>query len=308
MKRVTKISSALRHLSLTGLVLLASMASAAGHPKLSRELAGVPKGQPVKVIVQYTAPTERDFARAQTRAKDGMSPKRLSLINSASLTVDSDSLSSFENDANVAHVSIDHQVFETSTTTDFYDQAVNAAYAWSSNLDGSGIGVAVIDSGITDQGDFSGSFGSSRVVYSGNFNNDGINNAFGHGTHVAGILAGSGANSTGWGYTKTFKGIAPKVNLLSFRVLDGVGVGADSDVIAGIQQAISMKAQYNIRVMNISLGRPVFESYQLDPLCQAVEAAWKAGIVVVVAETMAAIIHSIPMDMARSRLPETILM
>jgi serine protease AprX len=282
MQRVTKVTSIFRHLILAGLVLGTSMAWAAGPRKLSGELASVSKGQWVKVIVQYRVPTDRDFAQARTMAKSGAPTRTLSSINSVSLTVKSDSLSSFENNANVAHVSLDHQLFETSTTTDFYDQAVNAPYAWSAGLDGSGIGIAIIDSGITDQGDFSGANGS-RVVYSGNFNNDGINNAFGHGTHVAGILAGNGANSTGSGYTKTFRGIAPNANLLSFRVLDGVGVGTDSDVIAAIQAAISMKATYNIRVMNISLGRPVFESYTVDPLCQAVEAAWKAGIVVVVA-------------------------
>src|SRR5208283_4469710 len=75
----------------------------------------------------------------------------------------------------------------------------------------------------------------------------------------------------------------PGANLLSFRVLDGLGVGTDSSVIAGIEAAISMQSTYNIGVMNISLGRQVFESYKVDPLCQAVEAAWKAGIVVVVA-------------------------
>jgi serine protease AprX len=54
-------------------------------------------------------------------------------------------------------------------------------------------------------------------------------------------------------------------------------------VIAAIERAIALKNTYNIRVINLSLGRPVFESYTDDPLCQAVEAAWKAGIVVVVA-------------------------
>ena len=161
-----------------------------------------------------------------------MAPQRLSLINSVALNLKSDSLAVLANDPNVVHVSVDHQVFETSTTTDFYDQAVNAPYAWSAGLDGSGIGVAIIDSGITDQGDFSNS-NNSRLVYSGNFNNDGINNAFGHGTHVAGILAGDGSNSAGSGYTKTFIGIAPNANVLSFRVLDGVGVGTDSTVIVG---------------------------------------------------------------------------
>ena len=54
-------------------------------------------------------------------------------------------------------------------------------------------------------------------------------------------------------------------------------------MIAAIQQAIALESTYNIRVLNLSLGRPVYESYTLDPLCQAVEAAWNAGIVVVVA-------------------------
>src|SRR5581483_10220113 len=75
----------------------------------------------------------------------------------------------------------------------------------------------------------------------------------------------------------------PNVNLINSRVLDQNGQGSDSSVIAGINAAIQLKSKYNIRVMNLSLGRPVFESYKLDPLCQAAEAAWKAGIVVVTA-------------------------
>src|SRR6185369_16871672 len=64
--------------------------------------------------------------------------------------------------------------------------------------------------------------------------------------------------------------------------LDRYGNGRESDVIAAINRAIQLKATYNIRVMNLSLGKPVTQSYKNDPLCQAVEAAWKAGIVVVV--------------------------
>jgi serine protease AprX len=78
-------------------------------------------------------------------------------------------------------------------------------------------------------------------------------------------------------------GLADQVSLINFRVLDQNGEGTDSEVIAAIQQAIALKSKYNIRVINLSLGRPVWESYKVDPLCQAVEQAWKAGIVVVVA-------------------------
>ena len=106
---------------------------------------------------------------------------------------------------------------------------------------------------------------------------------YGHGTHVAGIVAANGAQSTGPNFTHTFKGVAPNANIVNLRVLDANGNGQESDVIAAIDEAIALKDKYNIRVINLSLGHPVYESFQLDPLCQAVEAAWKAGITVVVA-------------------------
>ncbi len=102
------------------------------------------------------------------------------------------------------------------------------------------------------------------------------NDQYGHGTHVAGIIGADGNGSV-------YIGMAPGVNLINLKVLDQNGAGTDSQVIAAINQAIQLKSQYNIRIINLSLGRPVFESAANDPLCQAVEAAWKAGIVVVVA-------------------------
>ena len=111
----------------------------------------------------------------------------------------------------------------------------------------------------------------------------GTDDHYGHGAHVAGIIGGNGKLSSGSNAIHTFRGIAPNVNLINLRVLDANGKGTDSAVIAAIQEAIALKNKYNIRVINLSLGRPVYESYHLDPLCQAVEQAWKAGIVVVVA-------------------------
>jgi len=81
----------------------------------------------------------------------------------------------------------------------------------------------------------------------------------------------------------TIKGVAPGVKIVNLRALDAYGRGTDSAVIAAIQRAIELKSTYNIRVLNLSLGRGIFESYASDPLCRAVEDAWKAGIVVVVA-------------------------
>ena len=121
------------------------------------------------------------------------------------------------------------------------------------------------------------------LAYNQTFVTNDAHDYYGHGGHVAGIIAGNGSSSTGSGFTKNFKGIAPNANLINLKVLDGNGNGTDSNVIKAIQTAIALKKTYNIRVINLSLGRPVFESYTLDPLCQAVEAAWKAGIVVVAA-------------------------
>src|SRR6266446_960172 len=115
-------------------------------------------------------------------------------------------------------------------------------------------------------------------------NSDKSQVTFGHGTHVAGLIGGAGVSSgLANGYQAVYAGTAPNVNLVNLRVLDQYGFGTDSQVIAAIQQAIALQSIYNIRVINMSLGRPVFESYTLDPVDQAVEAAWKAGIVVVVA-------------------------
>src|SRR5262249_43611400 len=107
------------------------------------------------------------------------------------------------------------------------------------------------------------------------------NDLLGHGTHVAGIIAGNGYNSAGLTYYHTFYGIARRANIVNVRVLDDQGLGTVSNVIAGIGWVVGNKAGYNIRVLNMPLGNPVFESYTTDPLNQAVEAAWKAGIVVV---------------------------
>jgi len=150
--------------------------------------------------------------------------------------------------------------------------------------------VAVIDSGIySNHNDLksasSTSSSTSRVVYSQNFvpSTTSTSDAYGHGTHVAGIIGGNGYNSTCYNCAITFRGAAPNVKLINLRVLDQNGQGSDSSVIAAIDRAIALKSTYNIRVINLSLGRGVYESYQQDPLCRAVEKAWKAGMVVVVA-------------------------
>ncbi len=146
-------------------------------------------------------------------------------------------------------------------------------------VDGQGIGVAVVDSGIAPHSAL-----AQRIVANVNFvtGDPQTTDAYGHGTHIAGIIAGNAPAANG-GATGYVGGIAPKAQLVNVRVLGADGSGLTSDVISGIEWVVANRARYNIRVINLSLGHPVTEACSTDPLCEAVKQAVQAGIVVVVA-------------------------
>src|SRR6266704_1587444 len=267
------------------ILLAAGLSLADGKHKLSKDLdalKGSHSGASVDVIIQFNqTPTDAHHQKVQN--KGGVLKTKLDSIKGAHYSVPVEALDALADDPDVVYISPDRGV---SPTLDYVTAAVNAPVAWNIyGLDGSGIGIAIIDSGIHNYDDFKDASAHNRTVYMQDFVGDGAGTAdlYGHGTHVAGIASSSGAGSTCSNCTRTFKGVAPNVNLVVLRVLDAYGAGTDSRVISAIQKAISLKNTYNIRVINLSLGRQVYESYRLDPLCQAVEAAWNAGIVVVVA-------------------------
>jgi serine protease AprX len=276
-----------RFLVLCTLILSASLAFA-GSRKMSKDLEGKNASGQVEVIVQFKqAPTARHHQKVFNRG--GKLRQELGLVRSGAYSLPASALADLAADPDVAYIAPDRPLYSTNNGSptavlDYHTDTVNAPVAWAQGLNGTGIGVAVIDSGIIDIPDFHAQ--NNLVVFSQNFvggTSGSANDQYGHGSHVAGIIAGTGNKSTGSNYFYTFKGIAPNVSLINLRVLDQNGVGTDSQVIAAIQMAIQLKSKYNIRVINLSLGRPVYESYTLDPLDQAVEQAWKAGIVVVVA-------------------------
>ena len=164
-------------------------------------------------------------------------------------------------------------------------RAVQEAYGY----DGAGIGVAVIDSGITawhDDLTYKGSNPSVKVVNNQRVSKfvDFVNGRLtayddnGHGTHVSGIIAGNGYDT--WGARA---GIAPAANIVSLKVLDERGGGYISNVIAALDWAVSNRAAYNIRVINLSVGASITASYWTDPLTLAAKRAVDSGIVVVTA-------------------------
>ena len=142
-------------------------------------------------------------------------------------------------------------------------------------LDGTGIGIAVIDSGVANWHDDLGSSRVARFVDFVNFEPAPYDD-YGHGTHVAGIIAGNGHDSGG-----LRSGVAPGVTLLVEKVLDASGQGYISNVIAAIDYAIANKNALRLRVINLSVAAGVSESYTTDPLTLAAKRAVDAGLVVV---------------------------
>lgn len=142
---------------------------------------------------------------------------------------------------------------------------------------GRGVGVAIVDSGIAAHPAL-----ANKVVAAVSFVPDDPTplDRFGHGTHVAGIVAGQGNAAAG--VTGRYEGgIAPGAHLISVKVLGREGSGRTSDVIAGLDWVVAHKAQYGIRIVNLSLGHPVTEPSLTDPLNAAVVRAVASGILVV---------------------------
>jgi serine protease AprX len=263
----------------TFLAVTVACTIALGAPKVAPD---VPKGgSNIDVIVRFVHPPTKDDLKLL--GPYGLVKKNLDIINAVHISLSPQAIQALSSNPVIAYISPDRK---NTGSLDITTQTVNANLAWQFGWDGTGVGVAVIDSGIAQKHDFTNKSNgvTSRVVYSQSFvAGQDASDLYGHGTHVAGIVGGSGLDSTGSTYARTFKGVAPNVNLVNLKVLDANGAGNESDVISAIQTAVALQSTYNIRVINLSLGRPVFESYTLDPLCQAVEAAYRAGIVVVAA-------------------------
>ncbi len=138
---------------------------------------------------------------------------------------------------------------------------------------GDGVTVASIDTGVTPTPNLAGRL-LARVDLTSE--RDGIDR-FGHGTHMAGVIAGNGATSFG-----AYEGAAPESRLVSVKVAGWDGATDVSTVIAALQWVVANRARFNIRVVNLSWGTDSGQSYGVDPLDLAVERAWAAGLVVVV--------------------------
>jgi serine protease AprX len=159
--------------------------------------------------------------------------------------------------------------------------AVNADDMWAKGYTGKGVGVALIDTGVVPvQGLKSGNIVNGPDLSLDSQAPQGNLDGFGHGTHMAGIIAGNDAALLGGG----FKGIAPQAKLLSVRVGAHDGAADVSQLIAAVDWVVQHRNDngMNVRVLNLSFGTDSTQSSTLDPLTHAIENAWRAGITVVV--------------------------
>lgn len=252
-----------------------------GGPTLSDDLrAPRARGERVRVIVQSDEPA---LGSLRSRLRGLL---RRDLGSGLALDVSPDDLARLSRDSSIAHISGDIPVAADMAITNAVTRA-SEVWEGSSGLlgllsspgyDGTGIGVAIVDSGIASHTAI-----GSRVAARANFVSwepDVAGDAFGHGTHVAAAVAGSTTAASR--VTSAYAGgSAPGVHLVDVRVLGTKGMGLTSDVIAGIDWAVANKKRFNIRVMTLALGHPVTEPSTTDPLCRAVARAVASGIVVV---------------------------
>ncbi|RUA18213.1 MAG: hypothetical protein DSY55_00615, partial [Clostridia bacterium] len=239
------------------------------HPTL-REVLSLASAQreqaPIPIIVRYRPMRDQPLAALATAAN--IKPKRtFSLLPCVATSVMADQIKSLASNPAVERVWYDLPVH---TMLDFTVPHIGANKVWTQGDQGSGVKVAVLDTGcdmnhpdlkdnIRESADFSG----KGQAQDGN----------GHGTHVSGIIAGTGAASHG-----KYRGVAPAAELYIAKVLDDAGSGRMSDVMAGLDWAVEQKVQ----VVNLSLGSDS-NCDGTDALSEACDAAVAQGVVVVVA-------------------------
>ncbi|WP_158564063.1 S8 family serine peptidase [Jiangella anatolica] len=281
---------------------LAVALAAAGLTPLIAEAAAEP-GEQARVIVLMAAPGPAELAaqqddptarRAAVRAQDAMlaaagdagieaevEHEFTGLVHAVALTVDTADVEQLKELPGVADVVPDQRV---RAATDVSVPLIGAPEVWDrpdpggTDADGTGTIVAVIDTGVDyTNPSLGGGFGDGHKVVAGhdfvNGDADPMDDN-GHGTHVAGIVAGTGEGRA------AVTGVAPGALITAYKVLDGWGAGYESDIIAGLEAAVDPANPYRADVVNLSLGGP---GDGTDPLGLAATAATEAGVVVVAA-------------------------
>lgn len=199
----------------------------------------------------------------------------LPIINGCSCEMSTDAILKLTSDPDVEFICYDSKVF---AVLDEARKTIGADFSLNTSYTGKNVTVAIIDTGIAPHADLI--YPKNKIVGFKDF----VNNKTkyyddnGHGTHCAGILAGSGYSSKG-----KYKGIAPEANILSIKVLDENGNGNTSDILSTVQWIIENKDVFKTRIINFSLGAIAQYKERRDPLVKAANRAIENGLIVIAA-------------------------
>jgi serine protease AprX len=268
-------------------------------PRIAALAADHP-GRRLEAIVQFGAGVTVTKAQADATRVHGRVVGELHIINALAVKLTAAQARALAGNSDVHSVSLNTTVAPSgmpltavargllrNLVPSSYARALGATSLWQAGLTGSGVGVAVVDTGIDgDLPDFRGANGASRVVQTAVVNQGAttVQDTYGHGTDVAGIIAGNGANRDHSDPLRgKYIGVAPNANLVAIKVADDAGQATVLDVIYGLQFAVDHRRDYNLRVVNLSLDATTPQSYKTDPLDAAAESAWMHGLVVVAA-------------------------
>jgi serine protease AprX len=281
---------------------------------LTATLAGVPavlagaSGSPVSAgaapavtVIVREAPGHGDEPEQLVAALGGSVTRQIELIGGFVAELPADRVAELELSALVDDVAANQQLQLTSY--DGFDprtdagsmhwiagEVTGAGEYWNNGIAGEGVDVALLDSGVAP---VEGLITPGKVIHGPDLSVESQDDdlahldTFGHGTHMAGIIAGRDSSASA-PYTKgeenRFLGMAPGARIVSVKVADANGATDVSQVLAGIDWIVQHRRSngMNIRVLNLSFGTDGVQDYRLDPLTYAVEQAWFHGIVVVV--------------------------
>ena len=248
------------------------------------------RDRPVEVIVSRVG-GDGAWARAAVEGHGGVVTGALDIVDGFTATVPSDRIAALAASPGVGSVSVDRRVHVqgtidgNGTARSVYREATGAAALASHGVSGHGVTVALIDTGVADLPDLAGRVRSVTDPVTGrtsscvDLSGEGhCRDSYGHGTFMAGIIAGDGGASGG-----RYRGMAPGAELVSLKVAGADGSSDVSKVLAAIQWVVENRERHGIRVLNLSLGTDSRQSWKVDPFNYAVERAWDAGIVVTVA-------------------------
>ena len=247
-----------------------------GNGKIDRAVEALADDAPSPATDLHVIVLGDDVAQARDDA-DAKLRHKLRAIDGEAMTVEADKLEKLAAHGGVDRIAIDSPVLPDTigipvsfpALATLYPKIIGMPTAWTGGYTGAGVGIAVLDSGVAAVADFGARL--TQVQLAGQTS---TGDTYGHGTFVAAVAAGSGLAGT-------YVGVAPGAKVYGLRVAGSDGNVYASDVISGLDWVLANHAQYNIRVVNLSLSEGTTSSYLASPLDTAVERVWRDGVVVV---------------------------